>query len=234
MKHISGWMVSSISKPCVVGRAVIHTYCMSHQCIPKKIRFSAVYRPATSLGRTSSVSKLASYCEWELLPSNDNRVFLGRNRWYGLGQYVTKWRRHKWHNECHNWLFENKGWWTFYLSPSQLAASVVGFGAVRLFPVLQFQVYGLCQQASGDWWTSYEHRTWNCSTNSWFILENRGNWFRRLDFRKRARRDHVKEVKFAKKQHQIYFHMSKELHWYRKTPLVLFKKNIFIFENYDS
>ena len=31
------------------------TYSMSHHCTPKKLRFVAVYGPAASLGRTSSV-----------------------------------------------------------------------------------------------------------------------------------------------------------------------------------
>ena len=45
----------SINKVCVFCQTAIHTYSMSHHCTPKKLRFVAVYGPAASLGRTSSV-----------------------------------------------------------------------------------------------------------------------------------------------------------------------------------
>ena len=32
-------MASSINKICVIGPTVIHTYCVSRHCIPKKLRF---------------------------------------------------------------------------------------------------------------------------------------------------------------------------------------------------
>ena len=53
--RLSGWMVSSINKIYVIGQTAIHTYSMSHHCIPKKVRFAAVYGSAASLGRTSSL-----------------------------------------------------------------------------------------------------------------------------------------------------------------------------------
>ena len=56
---------------------------------------------------------------------------------------------------------------------SRLAPSVVRFDAARLFPVGLRQDYGPCQQASDDWWTPYEHRTWNCSCIARLMLENR-------------------------------------------------------------
>ena len=37
------------------GQTAIHTYSMSHHCIPKKLRFGAIYGTAASLDRTSSV-----------------------------------------------------------------------------------------------------------------------------------------------------------------------------------
>ena len=43
------------NKICVIGQTAIYTYSMSHHCIPKKLRFGAVYESAASLGRTSSV-----------------------------------------------------------------------------------------------------------------------------------------------------------------------------------
>ena len=73
---ISGRMASSINKICVIGQTAIHTYFMSHHCIPKKLRFGAVFGPAASLGRTSFVmiKTGTTYCEWESLPFNDNRI----------------------------------------------------------------------------------------------------------------------------------------------------------------
>ena len=55
MRLISGWKAWSINKICIIDQTAIHTYSMSHHCIPKKWRFGAVYGPAASLGRTSSV-----------------------------------------------------------------------------------------------------------------------------------------------------------------------------------
>ena len=55
MRLISGWMASSINKICIIGQTAIHTYSMSHHCIPKKFIFGAVYGPAASLGRNSTV-----------------------------------------------------------------------------------------------------------------------------------------------------------------------------------
>ena len=45
--------------------------------------------------------------------------------------------------------------------------------AIRKEFITPFLVYGLCQQASDDWWTSSEYRTWNCSSIGRFMLENR-------------------------------------------------------------
>ena len=61
-------------------------------------------------------------------------------------------RRNKPHSECHNQFIGNQVWRTCYLTKwsSRLAASVVRFDAVRLFPVGLHQVYGLFQQASDD------------------------------------------------------------------------------------
>ena len=104
-------MASSINKICVIGQTEIHTYAMSHHCSPKKLRFGAVYGPAASLDRTSSVLIKTGTLLW---------------RWIA-----------------------------------------------RLFQVGLLQVYGLCQQASDDSWTSYKYWTWNCSIIDRFMLENR-------------------------------------------------------------
>ena len=52
---MNGWMALSMNKICIIGQTAIHTYCMSHNCIPNIIQFGAVYGPAVPLGRTSSL-----------------------------------------------------------------------------------------------------------------------------------------------------------------------------------
>ena len=50
------------------------------------------------------------------------------------------------------------------------------FDAVRIFSVWLHQVYGLCQQASDDWWTSYECRIEIAAVSADLCLEIVENW----------------------------------------------------------
>ena len=43
-------MASSINKICVIGQTAIHTYSMSHHCIPKRLRFGAILWAAGVIG----------------------------------------------------------------------------------------------------------------------------------------------------------------------------------------
>ena len=106
MRLISSWMASSTKKICIIGQTAIHTYSMSHHCIPEKLRVAVVYGPAASLGRTSSVIIRTGTL---LLPFNDNRMFLAPIGWYGLRIHVvpTGWR-HKRHGEGPINLLETK------------------------------------------------------------------------------------------------------------------------------
>ena len=66
-------------------------------------------------------SRPARYCEWESLPSNDNRIFLAPIGWYGLAGYVVPTgRSHKPHSECHNQFIGNQVWRTCYLTNGQV------------------------------------------------------------------------------------------------------------------
>ena len=65
---ISGWLTSPINKICVIGQTAIHTYSMSHHCIPKNyglVRLMGRRRPWTVL--LPWWSRPARYCEWESL-----------------------------------------------------------------------------------------------------------------------------------------------------------------------
>ena len=88
-------------------------------------------------------------------------------------------RRHKPYSECHNQFIGKEERAISRKWCSRLAASVVRFDAVRLFPMLLRQVYGLCQQASDD-----------------LCLKIVKNWVQRLDFCKRPNGGHVKEIDF--------------------------------------
>ena len=69
MRLISGWMASSINKRCIIGQTAMHTYSISNHCIPNKLRFGAVYGPAASLGRTSSVMMKSGTLQWMRIAS---------------------------------------------------------------------------------------------------------------------------------------------------------------------
>ena len=49
------WLNGFINKRNMRCQTTINTYSMSHHCIPKKLRFGAVYGPTASLDRTTSV-----------------------------------------------------------------------------------------------------------------------------------------------------------------------------------
>ena len=127
---LAEWLNNGINKICVIGQIAIRTYSMSHYCITKKLRFCAVYGPAASLSRTSSVMIKTGMFLW--MGINDNRMFLAPIGWYG-----PTGRRHNPHSECHNQFIGNQVWRTVYVQwkwSSRLAASVVRFDTVRLFP----------------------------------------------------------------------------------------------------
>ena len=84
---------------------------------------------------------IVSYCKWESLPFNDNRIFLAPIGWYELGDMWLQLDDP--HRECHN-QFTKFGERVISRNDCRLAASLVRFEVI-LFPVGLRQVYELCQ-----------------------------------------------------------------------------------------
>ena len=190
MRLISGWMASSINKICLIGQTANHTHCMSHHCSTKKIRvWCGLWAVLLRWW-----SRPAHYCEWESLLFNDNRICLAPIGRYGLGEHVlATGRRHKPHSECHNQFIESQVWRTCYRTKwsSRLAASVVRFDAVRLFPVRLHQVYG---EVYNELHTNIKREIAAVSAD--FCLKIVKNWVQRLDCCKRASGGQAKEIEF--------------------------------------
>ena len=143
-------------------------------------------------------SRPARYCEWESLPFNDNRIFLAPIGWYGLeGHVVPTGRRHKPHSECHN-LLETKfgervisrngpvGW-----PPRSCDLTPLDY---FLWGYVKSMVYANKPATIDELRTNIEREIAAVSAD--LCLKIVKNWVQRLDFCKRSRGGHAKEIEF--------------------------------------
>ena len=118
-------------------------------------------------------SRPARCCEWESLPFNDNRMFLAPIGWYGVGGHVVQQDGATSHtaNVTIN-LLESKFGERVISRNGQVSWPHRSYDLTPLDYILWSYLKSMVY-ASEDWWTPYEYRTWNCSSNGRFMLENR-------------------------------------------------------------